>query len=354
MKAFCLKRKNLVGFQEVAEPSLSGYPYGAIVRPILVSPCTSDVHTIYGTGAAKAPNLVLGHEAIGIVISVSELVKDFHVGDRVAIPAITPDWREPEIQNGNYGHAGAHFSGHKLGRTLPGVFAESLLIPDADTTLAHIPDCISNNQALMCVDVVTTGLTGAEGADIHFGDTVCVIGVGAIGQMAIAGAKLSGAGRIIAIGTRRKGVELAMQDGANEVISYKKEDIAEGILTRTSQRGCDSVIIAGGNDDVFNKAFEMVCYGTGTVSNVNYYAGDGSLAFSKFHGGRGMAGKTLKTLLAKGGRSRLERIFDLIRFGRLDPAPLVTHELQGFDMLPQAIELMRNKPDDLMKIAVHV
>lgn len=240
MKAFCLKRKGIVCFQEVEEPRLDGYPYGAIIRPILISPCTSDIHTIYGSGSAKAPNLVLGHEAIGVVESVSELVKDFRVGDRVAIPAITPDWREPDIQNGNYGHAGAHFSGHKLGRTLPGVFAERLLIPDADTTLAHIPDCISDKQALMCVDVVTTGLTGAEGADIHFDDTVCVIGVGAIGLMAIAGAKLSGAGRIIAIGTRRKGIELANRYGANEIISYKSEDIAAGVLSRTAQRGCDS------------------------------------------------------------------------------------------------------------------
>ena len=58
-------------------------------------------------------------------------------------------------------------SGHQLGRTQPGVFSERFLIPDADTTLAKIPEGVSLEQALMCVDVVTTGFTGAQNADIE-------------------------------------------------------------------------------------------------------------------------------------------------------------------------------------------
>jgi threonine dehydrogenase-like Zn-dependent dehydrogenase len=354
MKAFCLKSPGVVGYCDVPEPTLDGYPYGAIIHPIAVAPCSSDVHTAFGGGSPKAPNLVFGHESIGIVAEVAPYVKDFHAGDKVAIPAITPDWREKEIQNGNYGHAGAHFSGHQLGRTMPGVFADKFLVRDADTTLVRIPDYISDKQALMSVDVVTTGFTGAEMANIKMGDTVCVIGIGPIGLMAIAGAKLLGAARIIAIGTRPKCIELAKFYGATDIVSYKEGDIAEQVLAMTNQKGVDSVIIAGGGDEVFTQAFDMVCYGTGTVSNVNYFGGTGTLGYPKFSGGRGMAGKTLHTSLAKGGRARIERIFEMIRYGRVDPTPLVTHELNGFENVEKGLILMKEKPQNLVKVMINI
>ena len=354
MNAFCLKSPGVVGYCDVAEPRLEGHPYGAIVHPVAVAPCSSDVHTAFGGGSPKAPNLVFGHESVGEVVQVGDYVRDFKAGDLVAVPSITPDWREVDIQNGNYGHAGTHFSGHKLGRSEPGVFADRFLVHDADTTLAHIAPDISMKQALMSVDVVTTGFTGAEAANIKLGDTVCVIGIGPIGLMAVAGAKLLGAARIIAVGTRPKSVELAKYYGATDIVSYKDGDIAEQVLDMTHGRGTDSVIIAGGKDGVFTQAFDMVCYGIGTVSNVNYFGGTGSLAYPKFNGGRGMAGKTLHTSLAKGGRARLERIFEMIRYGRLDPAPLITHELYGFDKIGDALMLMKEKPVDLIKVMVNI
>ena len=354
MKAFCLKSPGVVGYCDVPEPSLQGSPFGAIIHPVAVAPCSSDVHTAFGGGSPKAPNLVFGHESIGEVVEVGEYVKDFKTGDIVAIPAITPDWREVDIQNGNYGHAGAHFSGHKLGRSEPGVFADRFLVKDADTTLGLITPDISRKQALMSVDVVTTGFTGAEAANIKIGDTVCVIGIGPIGLMAVAGAKLLGAARIIAVGTRPKCVELARYYGATDILSYKDGDIVEQVLEMTKQRGADSVIIAGGKDEVFTQAFDMVCYGIGTVSNINYFGGTGNLGFPKFHGGRGMAGKTLHTSLAKGGRARIERIFEMIRYGRLDPSLLVTHELNGFDKIEEGLMLMKEKPSDLVKVMINI
>lgn len=351
MKAFCLVSPGCVDYVDVPEPRLT--PYGAIIKPIAVTPCSSDVHTVWGGGSAKSPNLVLGHEGIGEIIEVGDFVSDFKIGDIVAIPAITPDWREVDIQNGNFNHAGAHFSGHKLGRSIPGEFSEKFLIADADTTLAKIPKDISEKQALMSVDVVSTGFTGAEAANIKLGDTVVVIGIGPIGLMAIAGASLLGAGRIIAIGTRPKCIELAKYYGATDILSYKDGDIVDNVLDMTNQRGADSVIIAGGNDSVFTQAFDMVCYGIGTVSNINYFGGSGVLGFPKFSGGRGMAGKTLHTSLCKGGRARIERIFEMIRYNRLDPEPLVTHELYGFDKIKDALYMMKNKSEDIVKVMVH-
>ncbi len=133
MKAFVLAEPGVVRWHDAPEPEL--VPYGAILKPIAVTPCSSDVHTVFGGGSPKQPNLVLGHECIAEVLEVGSEVKDFRPGDRVAVPAITPDWRDKSIQDGNYKHASAPFSGHQLGRTQPGVFSERFLIRDADTHL---------------------------------------------------------------------------------------------------------------------------------------------------------------------------------------------------------------------------
>jgi threonine dehydrogenase-like Zn-dependent dehydrogenase len=352
MKAFVLIEPGKVGWHDAPEPILT--PYGAILRPVAVTPCSSDVHTVYGGGSRKAPNLILGHECVAEILEVGELVQDFKPGELVAVPAITPNWRDYGIQEGNYKHASAPFSGHQLGRSIPGVFAEKFLIPDADTTLAKIPEGVSMEQALMCVDVVTTGFTGAECADIKIGDTVVVMGIGPIGLMAVEGARLLGAARILAVGSRPICIELAKEFGATEVLSYKDGDIVSQVMERTDGLGADGVILCGGGDEVFSQAIDMARYGIGTISNVNYYGGTGSLAFPKFSGGRGMAGKTIHTELAKGGRNRIERLLKMIQYGRINPEKLVTHKLYGLEEVETALRMMKEKPRDLIKAMVQI
>ena len=134
------------------------------------------------------------------------------------------------------------------------MFAEYFSVLDADTTLAKIPDGVSLEQALMSVDMMTTGFTGAESANIKVGDCVCVIGIGPVGLMAVAAARHLGAARIIAVGSRPRCVDLAKRYGASDVISYKDGNIVELVLDMTDGVGPDSVIIAGGGDSVFSQA----------------------------------------------------------------------------------------------------
>jgi len=350
MKAFALKSPGDAGYINVPAPELT--PHGALLKPIAISLCTTDIHTIY-TGSPKAPNLILGHECVAEILSVGQHVNDFKPGDIVAVPAITPDWTAPSIQDGNHNHANAPFSGHQLGRTLPGVFAEMFAIPHASSTLAKVPEGVSIEQALLSVDVITTGFTGAECADIKFGDTVCVLGIGPIGLMAIVGAKLRGAGEIIAVGNRKISIEVAKIFGATHIFSYKNEDIEKNILALTNGIGVDSTIIAGGNDDTFIQAFNITRYGIGTISNISYVGGTGNIPIPKFSSGRGMAGKTVRMELAKGGRARIERILNMIKLNRFDPSPLITHRLHGFDKIGQALNMMREKSDDMLKIAIY-
>ena len=98
MKAFVLKKPGIVGWHDAPEPSL--VPYGAILAPVAMTPCSSDVHTVYGGGSPKAPNLILGHECVARILEVGDQVRDFSPGEVVAVPAITPDWRALAIQEG--------------------------------------------------------------------------------------------------------------------------------------------------------------------------------------------------------------------------------------------------------------
>ena len=350
MKALIFEHQGKISWQDVPMPTLPE-PYGAILQPILLSPCSSDAHTIYNS-QPKQKNHILGHECVAQVVSVAIGVKDFKVGDIVAVPAITPDWRALSIQEGNDRHAEAHFAGHQLGRTQPGAFAEYFVINDADTTLAHIPNGVSLEQALMAVDMMTTGFTGAEYAEIKTGDTVCIIGIGPVGLMATAASAHLGAAKIICIGSRPICCKLAKHYGATHLIDYHNCDIVDKVLQLTDGIGPDAVIIAGGNDNVFKQAIDMVRYGIGRISNVNYYGGVGCLEFPKFSGGRGMAGKTIRTELAKGGRVRIERMLKMIQYRHIDPSLLITHRMSGLNSIENALQMMNDKPRDLIKIAV--
>ena len=75
-------------------------PQDAICKPIALAPCTSDIHTVWAGAIGDRHNMILGHEAVGEVVEVGNLVKDFKVGDKVLVSAITPDWNSLEAQGG--------------------------------------------------------------------------------------------------------------------------------------------------------------------------------------------------------------------------------------------------------------
>ena len=372
IKALVLKERGSIEFIDKKYPSILD-PHGVLIQPIVVSPCTSDVHTIW-QGSPKRKNLTLGHECVGKIIECGNDVKDFSVGDVVAVPAITPDWGHDEVKR-NPAHAGTNFSAHMLGKSIDGVFQDVFYLPHADYNLSKIPDGVSLEQALMCVDVVTTGFTCAEEAEIKPGDTVTVMGIGAIGLSAIIGAKYYGAKKIFAVGSSPDNVKIAENFGA-EVINYKtcKCDLPDGlhplanstkssvvnyVLKETGTKGVDAVLICGGNDLTFPQAVDMVKYGTGIVSNVMYYGAsnmqDGnidSIQIPKFSIGRGMAGKTLKFSLAKGGRQRIEFLLSLCKEKIIDPSIFITKKYYGLDKIKDAIYDMKDRK--AIKIAVYL
>lgn len=351
MKAYAMLEIGKTGWIEKEVPKCG--PMDAICKPIAIAPCTSDIHTVWEGAMGDRHNLILGHECCAEIVEVGEMVEDFKVGDRVIVPAITPDWHKVEAQAGYSTHAGGMLEGWKFSNKKDGVFAEFFHVNCADGNLAHMPADMDPGVACMLSDMVPTGLHGAELADIKFGDEVLVVGIGPVGLMAVAGAALRGASRIIAVGTREVCVEAAKGYGATDFISYKNGPIAKQVLEMTDGKGVDRVIIAGGTVDTFKEAIEVLKPG-GNIGNVNYLGSGENIEIPRIEWGCGMGHKTINGGLMFGGRLRMEKFADLIEYKKLDVEPLITHRFYGFDKIEEALMLMKDKPKDLIKPVVYL
>lgn len=349
MKGYAMLSIGKTGWIEKDRPACG--PDDAIIRPLAMSPCTSDVHTVWAGALGERHNMILGHEACGVVDEVGSNVKDFKPGDRIMVAAITPDWQSIAAQEGYPMHSGGMLAGWKFSNFKDGVFGEYFHVNDADGNLAHLPEGLSPEEACMLSDMVPTGFHGVELADVKFGDTVLVIGIGPVGLMAVAGANLRGAARIIAVGTRPKCIEVAKAYGAREFVNYKDGDIAEQVMDMTQGKGVDKVIIAGGNNDTFETAVKVVKPG-GTIGNVNYLGEGTYISIPRVEWGVGMGHKKIVGGLMPGGRARLEKLGALVTAGRVDVSLMLTHRFHGFEHIEEALMLMKDKPRDLIKPVV--
>ena len=349
MKGFAMLRIGEVGWIEKERPACG--PMDAICRPLAIAICTSDVHTVWEGAVGDRHNMILGHEGCAEVVEVGSIVKDFKPGDKVLVPAITPDWNSLEAQAGYSMHSGGMLAGWKFSNFKDGLDAEFFHVNDADGNLAHMPEGMTLEDASMLSDMVPTGFHGVELADVQFGDTVLVIGIGPVGLMSVAGARLRGAARIIAVGTRPKCMEAAKFYGADEFISYKNGTIEDQVLKMTDGKGVDRVIVAGGGVQTFESAVKSLKPG-GKIGNVNYLGSGDYINIPRVEWGVGMGHKQLIGGLMPGGRLRMEKLGALVTSGKLDVSKLTTHLFHGWEHIPEALQLMKDKPADLIKPVV--
>ncbi|MDR3307336.1 MAG: NAD(P)-dependent alcohol dehydrogenase [Coriobacteriales bacterium] len=349
MRGLAMLGLDQIGYIEKEIPTIG--PNDALVKPLALAPCTSDVHTVWEHALGEKHNMILGHEASAEVVEVGSEVKDFKPGDKVIIPAITPDWQSVEAQNGFSQHSGAALGGWKFSNIKDGVFSEFFHVNEADGNLAHLPEGIDIEDAVMLSDMVPTGFHCANNAEVAYGETVVVIGIGAVGLMSLAGAVLRGAGRVYAVGSRSACVEAAKFYGATDIVNYRQGDIVEQILEAQHGKPVDKVLIAGGTVDTFDQAVRLVRPG-GIVSNVNYLGTGDYIKIPREAWGLGMGHIRIIGGLMPGGRKNMDYLAQLLVTGRLSVKPLLTHHFQGFDQLEPALLLMKDKPGDLIKPVV--
>lgn len=338
-----------IGWIEKEAPKYG--PLDAIVKPLAAAPCSSDIHTVWEGALGDRHDMILGHEAVGEVVEVGSMVKDFKPGDRVIVPAITPDWLSLEAQGGFSTHSGGMLAGWKFSNFKDGVFGELFHVNEADGNLAKLPDSIPVAEATMITDMVPTGFHAAELADVRLGDTVCCIGIGPVGLMSVAGSNLMGASHLLAVGSRPNCIEAAKGYGATDIINYKNGDIVDQVLEKTDGKGVDKVCIAGGDVHTMEQAIKILKPG-GKVGNVNYLGSGEHVYIPRVEWGCGMSHKFIHCGLMPGGRLRMEKLASLVETGKLDLSPMLTHRFKGFDKLEEALLLMKEKPRDLIKPVV--
>lgn len=348
MKAVVFKGKGALAIEEVPRPVPGAGE--AVIRITTTTICGTDVHIVNGEYPVR-PGLVLGHEPVGVIDELGPgLEKDYSVGQRVVVGAVTPCGQCFDCLGGAPAQCHGPLGGWRFGNTIDGAWAEYLLVPDARANLAPIPPGLSDEDVLLVPDIFSTGLAGAESGRIRVGDTVVVYAQGPIGLCATLGAKLRGAATIVGVDSVPERLAMSRRFGANVVVDHTDADPVAVVRGLTGGRGADVAIEALGQETTWENALRSVRPG-GVVSSLGVYSGKLPVPYDAFHAGLG--DQTIVTTLCPGGKDRMRRLMAMVQSGRVDLTPLITHHF-SLDLVEEAFDLFRHQRDGVMKVALHV
>ncbi len=329
-------------------------PGEALVKITTTTICGTDIHILKGEYSVK-PGLIIGHEPVGIIEELGVGVTGYQVGQRVLVGAITPCGQCYACLDHHSSQCGGHgaygwkaLGGWKFGNTIDGCQAEYVLVPDAMANLEPIPDDLTDEQVLMCPDIMSTGFSGAESGKVKIGDTVVIFAQGPIGLCATAGAKLRGATCIIAVDGMSERLVISKRMGADITINFREKDPVDEIMKITNGKGVDVAIEALGTQQTFENSLRVLKPG-GVLSSLGVYSGKITLPGDAF--ASGLADQTIVTTLCPGGKERMRRLLNVVASGRVDLKALVTHRFK-LDDIEQAYDLFANARDGVLKIAI--
>jgi threonine dehydrogenase-like Zn-dependent dehydrogenase len=336
-------------------------PNDALVRITTTTICGTDVHILKGEYPV-AKGLTIGHEPVGVIEKLGSAVTGYREGQRVIAGAICPNFNSYAAQDGypsqdgSYlvpsGRCGCHgykaTAGWRFGNLIDGTQAEYVLVPDAQANLAPVPDGLTDEQVLMCPDIMSTGFKGAENANIKIGDTVVVFAQGPIGLCATAGARMLGATTVIAVDGNDHRLGISKKMGADITLNFKTCDVVDEVMRLTGGRGADSAIEALGTQATFESALRVLKPG-GTLSSLGVYSTDLTIPVSAFAAGLG--DHRINTALCPGGKERMRRLLAVVESSRLDLGLLVTHQYK-LDDIVAAYDLFANQRDGVLKVAI--
>ena len=359
MKAAVFVEKNRIEVVDKPIPDVG--PNDALIRITTTTICGTDVHILKGEYPV-AKGLTIGHEPVGVIEKLGSAVLGYTEGQRVIAGAICPNFNSYAAQDGAPSQDGSYLipqglcgchgfkatAGWRFGNLIDGTQAEYVLVPDAQANLAPIPDGLTDEQVLMCPDIMSTGFKGAENARIRIGDTVVVFAQGPIGLCATAGARLLGASTIIAVDGNDHRLDIAKKLGADLTLNFKNCDVVDEIMKITGGRGVDASIEALGTQSTFESALRVLKPG-GTLSSLGVYSSDLTIPLGAFAAGLG--DHRIVTALCPGGKERMRRLMNVVASGRIDLGLMVTHQFKLEDIVA-AYELFSNQRDGVLKVAI--
>lgn len=337
MRAVVYEDVGRVALADLPDPEVTE-PDDAVIRVTVSAICGSDLHFFHG----KAPldrGEGIGHEAVGVVEQVGPAVERVRPGDRVAVSfviACGSCWFCKAGQTQlceDFRNLGAGILGGDLG----GAQAELLRVPHADTNLLPLPDALDDERALFLGDILTTGVYGAEVADVRPGDTVAVVGAGPVGFFAIQAAVARGADRVLALDMLPDRLALAERAGA-EAVDVSSQHPQMALAERTGDRGADVVIEAVGHPSAFETAIDVVRRG-GRVVVVGMYTSETTQVPIGIWWARALDVRFAGVCPV---HTWWGVALDDVMGGRIDPLPVVSHRLP-LDDAPLGYELFASR-----------
>jgi threonine dehydrogenase-like Zn-dependent dehydrogenase len=343
MKAAVFHAINDLRLDDVPKPR-PGYGE-ALLRITMTTICGTDLHIVRGEYPVRE-GLVIGHEPVGVIEELGPGVDGYAIGERVLVGAITPCGQCIPCLSGHLSQCGGPLGGWRFGNTIHGSQAEYLLVQHAQANLAKIPDELADDEVVLLADIASTGISGAEAGHVKLGDSVAVFAQGPIGICAAIGARLRGAALVIGVDGDDARIAMAKRMGVDIVLDYRKVDVVAEIRKLTG--GVHVAIEALGIQETFEQCLRVLRPG-GTLSSLGVYSGKLQIPYDAF--GAGVADINIVTTLCPGGKERMERLMAMVKSGRLDLRPLITHRFT-LAQIADAYRVFGERLDGVMKVAI--
>jgi threonine dehydrogenase-like Zn-dependent dehydrogenase len=333
---------------EVPMPELR--PRHVLVKVLCVQPSVTEAQLAFGIRtlayekikkrlATEAPVQLFGHEYCVRIVEVGPGVTRFRAGDRVAARAKLPCEHCPLCDSGR---SALCRKGPIIGFQLPGCFAEYAVLPEI--ALTHVDDRISDSEAA-CLQSLSDSVASVETAELRIGDSVVLYGQGSMGLECMQIARVSGAGRIIAVDVRKEALDVSRELGADYVINAAETDPVQAILDLTEGNGADVVFeCAGGSPKQglagtrsLTQAIDSVRSG-GKLVGVSWFGAPLEVDIDL------LRERSLRYLFPDiSTLGHLEHTVGLVASGRVRLKPAIKHILHGIEQVPQAFEITANK-----------
>ncbi|MHA2699497.1 zinc-dependent alcohol dehydrogenase family protein [Streptococcus agalactiae] len=229
----------------------------AVIKIVRACVCGSDLWWYRGISKRESGSFA-GHEAIGIVEEVGTKVTDVSKGDFVIVPFTHGCGQCPSCKAGFDGNCTNHQAAKNVGYQ-----GQYLRYTNANWALVKIPGQPSDydnetlNSLLTLSDVMATGYHAAVTAEVKEGDTVVVMGDGAVGLCGVIAAKMLGANRIIAMSRHKDRQELALTFGATDIVEERGNEAVKRVLDLTNQAGADAILECVGTEQSVDTATQI-------------------------------------------------------------------------------------------------
>jgi threonine dehydrogenase-like Zn-dependent dehydrogenase len=260
MRAAIFHEPRRIDVGDRPDPSLRE-PTDAIVRVVLACVCGSDLW--YYRGDSEFAPGPIGHEFVGVVEDVGAEVSNLNRGDLVIAPFAFSDGSCPNCQNGI---TTACMNGGFFPMNGDGGQGEAVRVPLADSTLVTVPGSGHSDEMMRSLlslsDVMATGHHAAVCANVKAGQTVAVVGDGAVGLSGVLAAKRLGAERIVALSRHADRQALAKEFGATDIVAERGDEAVEKIKEMTAGVGVDATLECVGTGQSMQTAIDIARAGS--------------------------------------------------------------------------------------------